>query len=55
MLLLCCCVPPDANDKYERCADYPVSPGALCRHQLCRPGDQGSEEQGEERKQGLFV
>ena len=46
------CVPPDAYKKHHCCADCPVGHGALHHHQLCRPGDQGSEEQREERRQG---
>ena len=46
------CVPPDASEEYQCCADRLVSPGALPRHQLCCPGDQGCEEQAEGRKQG---
>ena len=46
------CVPPDAFERHECRADRPVGPGALPRHQLCRHGDQSSEEQSEERKQG---
>lgn len=34
-------VPPDAAEEHHWRADCSVSPGALCRHQLCCVGDQG--------------
>ncbi|XP_053288308.1 uncharacterized protein LOC128449261 isoform X2 [Pleuronectes platessa] len=40
----------DAPKKHQWRVDRPVGPGALRRHQLCRPGDQRSEEQGQGRK-----
>lgn len=46
------CVPSDAFEKHQCFADRLVSPGALPRHQLCCPGDQGSAEPWKGRKQG---
>lgn len=40
----------DTAEEHARSADCPLSPGALPHHQLRRPGDQGSEEKGEGRK-----
>lgn len=39
--------------EHARSDDCPLSPGALPHHQLLRPGDQGSEEKGEGRKDGM--
>lgn len=48
-MVLGLCVPPDVSKEHHCCADRPVSPGALRRHQRQCLGDQSSEEKGEDR------